>query len=255
MKLKDILVATVVGGVFHVEDAVFQTNIELYVEKLGAVINKARKAKRIKHDYFVRLLNKDKDDDTITGKTMLSLQCVDEKKVQIQISEKAVVFEIGALLKQNSLFRKDGYLHEVACLIEDVVKFRKPKKVTDFGIYPKFVIPFSSEVAPDHMCNLLFKTFDKDIGLPKVDQLAGFNFIAATRHNNLTVESQFRTTNDRDGIIASFDIRAVDAALARSYGSFLLKAKPLYEGVCKGIMQKLLELDGIKEKLLITNKE
>jgi len=253
MKLKDILVAQVIGGVFHVEDAEFKTNTESYVNKLGAVVDKARKANRIKHDYFVRLL--DKDGDTITNKAVLSLQCVDESKVQIQISEKAVVLEIGVLLKQHLLFRKDGYLRDAAYLIDEIVKFRKPKKITESGFYIKFVIPFSSEVAPDHMRDLLFKTFDKDIGLPKVNQLNGFNFTVKTRHEGIAVESQIGTSNDRKSILAFFDIRTDDPIFLKSYDSYLLKAKPLYEGICKGIIQKFIELDGIKEKLLMTNKE
>lgn len=252
MKLKDVLVAQVVGGVFHVEDAEFKTNTESYVKKLGAVVDKAREANRIKHDYFVRLL--DKDGDTVTEKAMLSLQCVDESKVQVQISEKAVVLEIGALLKQNLLFRKDGYLRDAACLIDEIIKFRKPKKITESGFYIKFAIPFFSKVAPDYVRDLLFKTFDKDIGLPKVNQLDGFNFTVETRHEGIAVESKIRTSNDRESILALFDIRTNAPILLKSYDSFLLKAKPLYEGICKGIMQKFIELDGIKEKLLMTNK-
>lgn len=253
MKLKDILIAQVLGGVFHIEDADFRMNTGSYVKKLCAVVDKARKANRIKHDYFVSV--PDKNDNTMTNKAVLSLQCVDESNVQIQISEKAVVLEIGALLKQNSLFRKDGYLRDAACLIDEIVKLRKPKKITKFGIYPKFAIPFSSEVAPGHMRNLLFKTFDKDIGLPEVNQLDGFSFTVGTRHKGIIVESQIKTSNDRESIIAFFDIRIDDPILLKSYDSFLLKVKPLYEAICKGIIQKFIELDGVKEKLLTTNKE
>ena len=194
MKLGDIFVATVVGGVFHVEDAVFEMNVPAYITKLNAVVDKARKVKKIKHDYFVRSLDKD---EAITEGAKLSLQCIDEKKVQIQISKKAVVLEIGALMKQNSLFLKDGYLRDAARLIDEIVKFRKPKKFIDVGIYPKFVIPFSSEVAPNHVRDLLFKTFDRDIGLPKVDQINGFSFIAKTLHKGITVESEVKTSNER----------------------------------------------------------
>ena len=54
MNLSDIFVARVVGGVFHIEDAKFQTNLESHVEKLIIIIDKARKDKKIKYDYFVR---------------------------------------------------------------------------------------------------------------------------------------------------------------------------------------------------------
>lgn len=211
-----------------------------------------RRQKKISHT-FVRLL--DEDSDTKIENALLSLQCLDEKKVQIQMSKEAVVLEVGTLLKQNELFRKGSYLRDAACLIDEVVKFRKPKKINTIGVYPQFALPFSSKVAPDHLRELMFTTFEEDLGLPKVDQIEQFTFVAKTRHNAITVESEFKTSTGRENVLAFFDIRSGDPALVKSYDRFLLKAKPLYESVCKGIIQKLIARDGIRESFLTENKE
>lgn len=252
MNLKDILVAKVVGGVFHIEDAAFQANIGPYVDKLNTILKNAQKAGKIKNDYYVSLVNNEKS--TITDRAMLSIQGINDKSLQIQMSDKAIVFEVGTPMKQNVLFHKREKIRELARLIDEIVKLRKHLKLTDFGVFPKFVIPYNSNVAPNNLRNVLLSNFNDVIGLPRVDKIKNFKFSTNTNHGNLAIESQFDTSEDKTCILALFDIRANKNSNFKQYDSFLLKSKTLYESVCKGIIQKFIDLDDINEAMLTKNK-
>lgn len=251
VELRDVLIATVLGGIFHIEDAVFESDLGSFVKGLDALIRKTRKAGKIKHDYYTVLI--DQDETRGSNARNVGLKCADEEKVTLQISKTSVIYNIGAVIKQGNLFRKGHYLREVSVLMDEILRYRKMRKCTDAGVFPTFAIPFSKEIAPDVLSRLLFADTIRAVGLPKHEVIEHLAFKGKTRHKNVTISTEIRSSDDRSAIVVDIDIRAAMATNIKSYDDFLLQVQPSYRSVCGGLIQRLIRLDSIDEKLLTTN--
>lgn len=251
MKLKDLLIATVVGGVFHNEDTFFQTDMAGFVKGIDSLLNKMKKAKKIKHDYLMSLIQPDKD-DAESEQTRIRLNNSKEKGVEIDIKADAIVFSIGALLRQE-LLRKGNYLWEVSNLIDEIYKFRKAREKQTVGIYPKFAIPFKKEFAVENLKNILFPSILNDLGISDENKPIRFSLKSITQDKKIRIESDLGTSDDRRAIIATFDFKSIDPTTVKSYASFLSQVKPLYSAICKTFIQKLIQFKHIDEKFLTEN--
>jgi hypothetical protein len=251
MKLKDILIAFVAGGVFHNEDTFFQTDMGEFVKGVDSLLNKMKKAKKIKHDYLISLIQPDKD-NAKSEQARIRLNNSKDKNVEIDIKVNAIVFGIGALLKQEFL-RKGNYLWEVTNLIDEIYKFRKAREKQVIGIYPKFAIPFKKEVAVENLKNIMFPSILNDLGISDENKPISLTFKSITQ-GKITIESTLGTTDDHKSITAMFDFRAIDPTKVKSYSAFVSQVKPLYSAICKTFIQKLIQLKLIDEKLLTENK-
>lgn len=255
MKLKDILIAKTVGGLFHPTDAFFQTDISSFVKGITSLIKKAQKQGKIKHDYLVSLFEvDDSQKKQVECNHSLKLQCADQEMSKLYIVESGISFDIGALLKQGNFFNNNGYLWEAIVLIDEIVRFRKVTKSSAYGINPQFAIPFTKEVAPQRLSNLLFSNVLVSLGVSNAQDTEDLSFYSQTLHKKINLLSFFKTNKNKDTILASFDFRLKEEGRIKTYHTFCKQLKPLYTSICKVIIQNLIELEDIDEKLLLTNK-
>lgn len=247
MKLKDILIATVQGGVFHIEDAIFQTDTGSFVKGITTLLEKLKKSKKIRHDYYVQI----KSEESST-QAVLEVKCLGNDKITMQVRNNAIVFQLGAIVKQRSLFSPTSYLSEMSLLITEILKYRKAKKINTMGLLPQFLVPFIDKVATKHLKDILFPDIDKRIGLNGFDVFDKLEFGSSSTYKDIETITAVTTQANESDVVIKMDFRA-DTGL-RSYKAFVTKVKPLYNDICNTLVSKFVELDGLDEKLLKTNK-